>query len=284
MNLKKLLCGAVAMLGMAVGPMLAADIVSFDADGVNADEVFKSVDELDWIPSAGIAKPPKPIGSLVKGDVFNFYLMTKLTNDLLLGTTLNPFNLNNTALGGSGYELTLVTSFEEKVVSVVGGIITLKATAGSPNFFAVYYDDVIDDGTDGDGPASDASDFVDGTLVLSGSVTAATSIIPVALSPILSGSVTAVSKLSYVDASFFTGLVAGDTAISFGTIQFPTVGPFVDYAAAFDGSLVVPGAGSSVFKVDLNTIFDHKIPEPSTVVLMGLGVLGMIVARRRAAK
>lgn len=278
--------------------MLAAGSVyaqPFWTGSVNmgTDGTINNVQGFDWSSSgSGVTVGMTPGQSLNAGETFNFKYQSNLV-DLTSpnGNSRGPFpNLN------SGYEYTIVSNLSERVVgfSSEGTRNTAQFELVGGDAFIFFDNRVNHDVASGNG-------FNDGTQVLKATV-----------SPVAGGR----SVFTYDTA---TGMGGGGTSPFFNFIINPTDvnSQFLDPAQLiaglqFQGTLNFPAQDSTtlaffrgrtgegqfaeylvkgsdmLFKVDGNSKFIAKeetapIPEPSTMLLMGAGLLGIgIFARRRA--
>lgn len=149
-------------------PMLAsADTILFDMDGAAGAVGFIEVDVLDWTVGNALAINGNPTTGLVAGTE------TQLLYQANLGVvTLDGVNVATGGLGGA-YNFTVVAGFNEVVLGTSSpyninfGLNDPGTALTDSNFFYVYAN------TFGDNLAG--TDFVGGTLVMSGYISSVTS-------------------------------------------------------------------------------------------------------------
>lgn len=300
--------GLVCAASLAAG-ISAADASTIDVTVPNYGTI--QVATLDWNPGNALAKGAIPLSD---GQTFDLYFQASLGN--LIGT--NGTQIPVPGLG-TQFEVTVIGGFSEKVVNVStgGGMSTATFTRDySPNtlnFFQIYFDETVDaNNLAGTG-------FNDGTLVASGYVSQANGGFTVyglnsqtfgnldqfgnndwpntyTLSG--AGGTNAMVHLDNIDSamqSYFS--FGGNTYLQFD-LAFNTsnILPYlqVDPSKQFtdeNGNLFSPSVGTvnglsgpdMLFQADANS--SAVVPEPSTIALVGAGLLGMgLFARRRAKK
>lgn len=267
------------------------------------------VSKLDWQPGNVLAVGGSGGGSILPpGTTITDYFQANLAS--AIGTTNNTLYANG---GGSSY-FTVVAGFKEVVSPFSGGSTNVfNLAGGNPNFFQVFANTT--------GPASDlaGTGFTSSTLILSGSITSVFSSVTatsVAFGPggptIVAGGnldnfgannyagVTTINtiggadikaKISFVDANYFPDLMIG-TSITTALTSSNLGTPFnqTDPSAQFwNGSSLIPpniGAINGIsgpdfqFQADSSTAFE--IPEPGSIALVGVALLGVAgLARRR---
>ncbi|NMF90774.1 PEP-CTERM sorting domain-containing protein [Aromatoleum petrolei] len=180
--------GLALALGWGMPAFAQSDPVLFDADGTDANALTQTYGSFDWAVSSALIDQGIP----TTGSSFNLY-----THAVLDGFTNtdgdpvgDPANMNTTweitAIAGFAETATLSGAPTIELVSDGGNLdptddvyqftstINLNLdTSGTTNFFAVYYDDVINDGTQAS--SLTGLGFDDGTLILSGTVSQFTS-------------------------------------------------------------------------------------------------------------
>ncbi len=251
----------------------------------------------DWSSSgSGDAIGVGPFGNataLAVGSTFTFDYQTKL-----IGVT-DPVG-NPVAFPGLDtptFEYTLVTSFPETVVALVplgGGLFTALFSTLPGGVFYMYNDATPN------ANVPTGFGFDDGTLVASGTI-----------DPGAFTSFTTTSSTTGIGSSIITGLVGYANPLFLdvasiiidlrweGTINYPpldsaTSNFFTGRAgegnlAAYAVDTVGPGLPGDpvdlVLKVDGSSKFSTAvIPEPSTYLLMGIGLIGLAGYARRRAK
>lgn len=250
--------GLALALGWGMPAFAQSDPIQFDADGTDANAVTQTYGSFDWAVSSALIDQGIP----TTGSSFTLY-----THSVLDGFTDaggdpigDPANMNST------WEITAIAGFTETatlagaptIVQVSDGgtpgdetddiyqftsTINLNLdTTGSTNFFAVYYDDVINDGS----KASSLTGlgFDDGTLILSGEISKFTS----------AGTFT--SNWFFVDLDGDGQYDAGEeAAIDPATGDPVNAGRLLDQSANGDdwsGQLTAYGEGSTSIEVDVD--------------------------------
>lgn len=181
--------GLALALGWGMPAFAQSDPVLFDADGTDANANTQTYGSFDWAVSSAVIDEGIP----TTGTSFNLYTHAVLDGFTDVGgdPVGDPTNMNTT------WEITAIAGFAETATLAGAPTIALVSDGGTPadatddvyqftstinlnldttgttNFFAVYYDDVINDGT----KASSLTGlgFDDGTLILSGTVSQFTS-------------------------------------------------------------------------------------------------------------
>jgi hypothetical protein len=274
---------------------------------------ISDVSKLDWQPGNVLAVggagggAPLPVGTQIT-DYFQANLGTAI------GTT------NNTLFsqGDSGSYFTIVAGFREVVSPLSGGSTTVfSLLPGSPNFFEVYYNGV------GNGSDLAGTGFANGTLVLSGSITSVFSSVTATSVSLVNGNIvindpsvldnyvdndypgtTTINTiggadiqavLSFVNANFFPDLQAGSlitTALTSSDLGTPY--DQTDPSRQFwNGSALIAsniGTRNGItgpnfqFQADAATTFTRAVPEPTSIALIGIAMLGAAAATRRRGR
>lgn len=217
----------------------------------------------------------------VVGDTFTidaFAVATSLKNGPLniLGLSLDS-NADGVKAGANFYEYTLHLLLQETVVSCTGGgsSCTFAITGGT---YQVYYD------TNANANAlagSNGTGFVDGALLLTGTVTAQPGGTFTVSGPGGSGNTPIVGTVDATNGAYInpalSDTVAG-TTLQLGNL---TTNGYVS-PGGFNG--VAFTAGNIVFQADANQSFTSQVPEPASLALFGVAILACGAASRRRIK
>ena len=225
-------------------------------------------------PSLTIPVPDAPIP-------IDFWLQARVGT---FGNGGSNVIFNDIALGKK--ELTFVTSFTEMVTSLgFNSEVPPKQVAsfsGGPDPSSVfkYFIDDIDPGGGTLANPNLVSGYNDGLEILDATLVRLESSFEATTPGVLgTGSFDAVFKVVTADTNYFD-LKVGDLLRwhSTGTINQPAL---FNPAVMWDGTSTAAGFNPQTFKVDGSSSFT-VIPEPSTFVLLGLGLLGAgIITRKR---
>lgn len=293
----KLAKGLPAMVAAAVlahSPVASAGpAIGVDPSGSGTD--FTYADLWTNLTDSGLAVGFIPGASVPGGTApytFDFLAQARV-GTLSLGPTVvfTDQLINNTnpaacsALGC--YEITKVLNIKELVTLQNPGVNAIfgftpqtadvdSSTAGLQQL-AIYLDNTITDGSiavPGDGTGT-VSGYTDGTLILSGHLVFNSSSFTLS-SGVGTGSFDLRFVIDYVDPLYLdaaTGGIIGDKIT--GTTNVPT---FFTPAKMWDGTAT---SGGLLLKVDSSETFIARIPEPGTLALMGLGLVGLGASLRR---
>jgi hypothetical protein len=297
--------GTIAgMLGLAVGCVAltqganAAILIDVDGPGTN---VAVQVESFDFLPGNSLN-----VGALVQGaNQFTNLYQARLgavldsAGNVIILPGLNDLSHPN------AFEITAVAQFDLQVTGYNAGIaLTTTTTAivtapGSVNYVKFYYD-----------PKPNANDllgtgFDDGILILQGTATfGGSSFVEFNTLPAVAfdqfgsnnypgvttktgvGGLLLDAAVSFTDPAFFSGPIAVASINSSTTNVFPF--QQIDPSKLFVGGVVPQiGAINGISGPDIQiqtdaTVSFRPIPEPASMMLLGLGAMGMLVRRRRA--
>ncbi len=256
-----------------------------------------NVTSLDWNSTgSGVAKGIPSAQQLTVGKQFDFLYQANLS--AVNGSTTGNFrgNLDSTADGtpndSSAFEFTIVAKLSEFVKTSSTAGTTLNASFGlnntpGANKVAIYYD------TQANAFTSTGTGFDDGIMV------ALLTVDPnVTLSTFTTDSATGVGigstkmTASILEAGDFINqdYLAGLTSVTFkydSNLNLPagdslTNGFHKGGDALFPDYSVTPS--DLVFKVDgAFSVENGRVPEPGSIMLLGMGMLGLVGAKRRRA-
>lgn len=251
---------------------------------------------LDWSASgSGVAKGVGPFGTpLTVGQNFQFLYQANLAT--VDGDQTIAFNgLDNTANGSAGagknFEFTIVAKLNETVTGISGNQATFGVGAGS-NKVAIYYD------TKSNANTTAGTGFDDGTLI------ALLTIVPDGTESNFTVSASGNGGLGstkmraiisetgdFIDADYLAGVSELLFGVNFeSNLNYPAGNSYTTNFHQGGSDLFgdyTAGANDIIFKVDgSTTLLANAVPEPGSIMLLGMGMLGLVGAtrRRRAPK
>lgn len=301
------LCSTI-LSGLLVAAATSANgstIISFDPDGAGPDPVVQ-VASMDFKTGNSLYKG---IGSLLVNGTPTVVHYAQASVDGLLDAGGNLIPVNGLAQPG-GFQLTMVLGFAANA-NISGTATSYSlAAAGGPNFFELWYNPTRV-ASDLAGTGFDSSAGAGAKLILNGILTDASGgFFRSTSNPVLfdqfgadnfaglntvriSGGGQYSVQVNGTDPAFFDAQLP--SAISFVLTNASDITPFrqTDPSQKFsDGSnpTVVPvlapinGTGADFqAQADANASFDVRpaVPEPSSIVLGAIGLIGLLVVARR---
>jgi hypothetical protein len=277
---------AAAALGFAFSASSAHAFTLKDGTNVLASDTTT----LDWnTTGSGVATGVGPFGSpLSVGQTFQFLYQSNLAS--VDGNTTALFdgldnNANGTKDASKAFEFTIVAKLNEKVSNISGSTATF-IPAGTPadNKVAIYYDANANASTTG------GTGFDDGQLI------ALLTIVPTDTQSTFTVAgdggqgATKITAVKFEAGDFIDpNYLAGVSELLFGikfesNLNYPA-GNSATTQFHMGGSSLFPdyiaGANDIVFKVDGSNTFTNAVPEPATLMLLGMGMLGLVSTQRR---
>jgi hypothetical protein len=245
---------------------------------------FYTVDTLDWSSSgSGLAEGLVPGAPTLVGTNFTFDYQAFLAGATLSGGAVVGFNtgLNST------FEYTIVAKLQETVIDGSAGLLDPAIFSTLGGTWAIYE-------SAPNAVVATGAGFDDGTLVAEGTInpgqissfTTTTDPFTGIGSALLEGLINSINTAFLDDIGVGTGLPLFDFRFE-GTQNLPpldsTTTAFFLGGSATQYPTVTVGTDDTLFKVDGSNKFSVAIPEPSTMLLLGVGLLGLVGYSRKRA-
>ncbi|SFG64092.1 PEP-CTERM protein-sorting domain-containing protein [Duganella sp. CF458] len=300
--LRKLLplaCAASLLLGVTGAQ---ADVIApFDIKDGAGNTLASEVTRLDWSSNGtGLARGVGPFATpLTNGQTFEFlYQATMVGKNGGSGTSSLDGRLDGESNGiaTGDFEFTIAARMVEQVTFAAGGIATFGlAGTNATNKVAIYFD------TQRNANTLTGQGFDDGIMVALLTIDSNTSSFfvfnPGPTNPNGQGSAkltaSIIEAVDFINPDYFEGVMSLIFGMDFeSSLNYPagsaSTQGFHRNMSSNNGdpfSTVLPvlsGPGSDImFKVDGDSGFVAEVPEPGTMLLMGLGLFGLAGMRRR---
>jgi hypothetical protein len=257
-------------------------------DGTNV--LSSGATTLDWnTTGSGVAKGVGPFGApLQVGQTFQFLYQSNLasvdgdTTALFNGL---DFNANGTKGAGKNFEFTIVAKLNEKVTSLTGSTATFGLDpASTDNKVAIYYDTAANAST------TAGTGFDDGTLIALLTIVPGNTQSTFTIAGAGGQGSTKITALKmeagdFIDPNYLDGVSSLLFGVNFeSNLNYPA-GNSTTQNFHIGGSSLFPdyvaGDNDIIFKVDGSNTFTNAVPEPGTMMLLGMGMLGLVGAQRR---
>jgi hypothetical protein len=245
---------------------------------------------LDWnTTGSGVAIGVGPFGSpLTVGQTFQFLYQSNLSsidgNTTALFNGLD-FNANGTKGAGSTFEFTIVAKLNEKVTSLSGNTAEFGLTGpASDNKVAIYYDSAANASTTG-GTGFDDGQLIALLTIIPGNTQSTFTIAGAGGQGSTKLTALQLEAGDFIDPNYLDGVSSLLFGINFeSNLNYPA-GNSATTNFHIGGSSLFPnyvaGGSDIVFKVDGSNTFTNAVPEPGTMMLLGMGMLGLVGAQRR---
>ena len=289
--MKKILIIAVLCLTLGIAGAAQAFWVGSVYNG-DTNTMVPNVMGFDWSSSGsgltigvGPAGTPQPPGT-------NFDFLFQATLVGLTDPAGDPVimtGLNTT------YEYTLVAQIPETIIAAIplgGGLFQYVFDVIAPGSWYLYYDSGLAGGQQA--VVASGTGFEDGDLVAAGTFNysglEASTFLLTGLNPatgvgsfILEGLVTPGSvNPAYLDPAITIFDFRAEGTLNLPPLDSTTIG-FFDVAGGPYARYIYDPTGDILFKADASSKFS-TIPEPSTLVMLGVGLLGLAGAARKRTK
>jgi len=282
--MKKLMSIAIASTifgAMTFAPLSAQAAPTLDTTSAAInDGVLQNFSGIDWHSNgAGWIQDFDLTATNGINDTDNFTLTYQAFAGSIQTTTPTP-NLYVASPGAAsgGYELTIYSTLNETATCLTAGCTTVQ-TSGTGTW-EIYFD------ASPNANQATGVGFTNGILMLAGTWDSAGGIFTSAGGPVGpgasgTGSATLFGTVTYTNSSYVAPDLMGTSFQS--SLQFPgQQPPSYTRPAAFNGTSTGTDTSTDfVLQIDGSQDFTHKIPEPATLGLLGLGLLGMAGLRRK---
>lgn len=285
-----------ASLLFAAGAAQADEFTPFDIKDGAGNTLASNVMRLDWSSNGtGLARGIGPFGTpLSVGQTFEFlYQATMVGKNGGTGTPSLGDRLDGESNGiaTGDFEITIAAKMIEQVTFAAGPFAQFGlAGNNSTNKVAIYFDTARNANT------ATGQGFDDGIMVALLTIDSNTSIFGVTSPTSGQGSAkltaSIIEGIDFINPAYFEGVISLLFGIDFeSSLNYPagsaaTTGFHRNSSSNMGDpfSTVLPllaGGGSDImFKVDGDSGFTSAVPEPGTMLLLGLGLLGLAGMRR----